>query len=534
MEKQKKYNVAIYCRLSKDDDVRGSESSSIISQKEILERHVKQNRWRIHDYYIDDGWSGTNFRRPAFERMIEDIDDGKINLVITKDLSRLGRNYIQTGQFTEIYFPSKSVRYIALNDGVDTVDNDNGMAPFLNVLNDFYAKDVSKKVRTAVRAKKQRGDFVSSYAPYGYQKDPANRNRLIIEESGAKIVRRIFEMARADMGSKTIAKILNDEDVLSPSSHRAAMGLAGYKQKRNRWDPGTVMWILRNRMYIGDMVQGIHDCAPFKRTPTKRKPKDEWIITPGTHEPIVDVETWELVQKLISARKRPTKGKTIQLFAGFLKCEDCGLSLGYSASRGCENYTCSTYRRNGSKFCSCHYIRKDVLEQVVLDDIKKYSKLAKHQADELSKQVHAQNGDKDTIHLKALSTELERLNARNEELNHILRRLYEDNISGKISDGRFGSFLSDYEKEQSDIRVKIQSTEQTLEEVKANQKDTHSWIRLIRNYTRIKKLDRTVLTELVDKIVVGEAKEVDGHKVTDVTIYYRFVGAVNETHNTIT
>jgi len=526
MKEQTKYNVAIYCRLSKDDDVRGSESSSINSQKEILERHVKQNRWRIHDYYIDDGWSGTNFQRPAFERMIDDIEDGKVNMVITKDLSRLGRNYIQAGQITEVYFPSKGVRYIALNDGVDTINSEDSIAPFLNVLNDFYAKDVSKKIRTAVRSRKQRGEYLSNYAPIGYQKDPKDKHRLIVEETGAAIVKRIFEMAQSDMGGKKICHVLNDECVPTPANHRRWL-VHGIEPKPALWHAETVIAILRNRTYLGETVQGIYDCARFKRTPTKRKPQDEWIITPETHESLVNQETWEYVQKMIDARNRPIKSNVIQLFAGFVKCEDCGSALGYAYSQGIEQYTCGAYRRHGRKYCSCHYIRKDVLEHVVIDDIRKYSKLAKNKADELTQQLHEQNGDKDASYINTLTSELETLHARDAELNGIMKRLYEDSVLGKLSDDRFNTFLAEYEKEQSDVRTKINATKQKIGEVKANQRDTDSWIKLIRNYTMIKKLDRTVLSELVDKIVVGEAREVDGIKTTDISIYYRFVGAVS-------
>ncbi len=226
MRNQTRYNAAVYCRLSKDDDIRstgssgGGESGSIISQKEIIEKYVHDNGWHIYDYYVDDGYSGTNFQRPDFERMIDDIEDGKVNMVITKDLSRLGRNYIEAGQFTEVYFPSKGVRYIALNDGVDTINNENSIAPFVNILNEFYSRDISKKVRTAVRAKKQKGEYLSNYAPIGYLKDPEDKHRLIVEETGAAIVRRIFEMARSDMGSKKICKVLNDEGIPTPINHR--------------------------------------------------------------------------------------------------------------------------------------------------------------------------------------------------------------------------------------------------------------------------------------------------------------------------
>lgn len=255
-------------------------------------------------------------------------------------------------------------------------------------------------------------------------------------------------------------------------------------------------------------------------------PQDEWIITLGTHEPLVSQETWELVQKLISARYRPIKSNSEQPFAGITKCEDCGYTLGYSNSHGIEYYSCCNYRRHGSKVCSSHYVRKDVLEQVVLDDIRKYSKLAKNKADELTQQLYEQNGDKNASRIKALNDELEKLNTRYAELDGILKRLYEDNVSGRLSNDRFNRFLSDYEKEQSDIQVKIETLNKEIEGTKANQKDTDSWIKLIRKYTKIKELDRTVLSELVDKITVGETIEVDGHKTTDITIYYRFVGAV--------
>jgi DNA invertase Pin-like site-specific DNA recombinase len=526
MKEQKHYNVAIYCRLSKDDDIRGGESSSIKTQKDLLGQYVKGNGWRVFDYYIDDGYSGIDFKRPGFERMIADIEEGKINMVITKDLSRLGRNYILAGQYTEIYFPSKGVRYIALNDNVDTIKNEHSIAPFVNILNEMYAKDISKKVSSAVRTKKSKGEFASSFAPIGYQKDPQNKNRLIVEEKGAAIVRRIFEMAKADMGSKKICHVLNDEGIPTPINHRKRL-LYGIEPQPARWSTETVLAILKSRMYIGDMVQGVYECSKFNSGPHKRKPKDEWLIVTGTHEPLIDVDTWEYAQKMISARNHPTKNNIIQLFAGFVKCEDCGHALGYSTRYNIEYYMCGTYRRHGTKFCSGHYIRKDVLEQVVLDDIRKYSKLAKDGTNELVKQLQAQSGDKDASSIKALTTELERLNIRNIELDGIIKRLYEDNVSSRLSDDRFNRFLAEYEKEQMDIQLKIEDRQNEINEIKTNRKDTDSWVKLIQNYTKIKELDRMVLSELVDKITVGEAKEVNGHKTTDITIYYRFVGAVS-------
>jgi len=525
MKEQKSYNVGIYCRLSQDDGS-GGISSSIQTQKDMLSKYVRDNGWSIFDYYVDDGYTGTNYNRPDFQRLIEDIEAGKVNMVVVKDLSRLGRDYIQTGQYTDIYFPDRGVRFVALNDGIDSINGENDIAPFRNILNQMYAADISKKMRSAVRAKKAKGEFVSAFAPMGYRKDPANINRLIVEESGAAIVRRIFEMARADMGSSTISKRLNADGIPTPVNHRKWV-LHGTPPKPTRWTAETIIAILRNRIYLGDMVQGIYDCPRFRRTPPKRKPKSEWIITPGTHEPLVDKETWEFVQKRIDARHRPTKSNVIQLFSGFIKCEDCGRALSLSSAKGVEYYSCSAYRRYGRSVCTSHYIRKDVLEQVVLDDIWKYAKLAKHEMDDLTQQLQRQNGEKGANQIKVLTSELEKLSERNEELDHILKRLYEDNISGKIPDDMFSKFLSDYKQEQSDVQARIKDTEQKIKETKANQKDTNSWIKLIQKYTRIKKLDKVVLDELVDKIIISALKEVNGSKVTDVTIHYRFVGAVS-------
>ena len=385
--------------------------------------------------------------------------------------------------------------------------------------------ETSKKIRAVNKTKGMSGRPLLTHAPYGYIKSPDDKYKWLIDDEAAEVVRRIYEMAQSDMGSKKICKALNDDGIPTPVNHRKKL-LYGIEPTPATWKAETIIAILRNRSYLGDTIQGTYDCARFKQTPSKHKPKDEWIITPGTHEPLVSVETWEYVQKMIDTRHRPLKSNIIQLFAGFVKCEDCGYALGYSFSQGIEQYTCGHYRRHGKNFCSCHYIRKDVLEKVVLDDIRKYSKLAKNEAEKLIRQIHEQNDDKDISNIKALTFELERLTARNTELDNILKRLYEDNISGKISDERFNKFLTDYEKEQSEVQTKISETAQQIKEIKANQRDADSWIKLIQNYTRIKKLDRTVLSELVDKITVGEAKEIAGKKITDVTIYYRFIGAV--------
>ena len=370
---------------------------------------------------------------------------------------------------------------------------------------------------------------MSAHPPFGYQKDPKDKNRLIVEEVGSEVVKRIFEMSRLGLGSRKISNILNDEGVPTPRNHRKT--LSGEEPKPNkRWRAEVVIGILRNQTYLGDTVQGFMEYARFGRTPPKRKPKEEWIITPNTHEPLVDVETWEFAQKLIDSRIHPTKSKEVHIFAGLLKCEDCGYTLGYSTKKDKSNnayYSCGQYRRYGRKICTNHYIRKDTLEQVVLDDIRKYSRLAKGESDKLTKQLLKQNGDKDERKLKSLAADLKKLNTRYTELDSILKRLCEDNVTGKLTDDRFNKFLTGYETEQSEVSMKVENTQQEIEQIKANKKDTDSFIELIRNYTKIMELDRTVLMELIDKIVIGQSKEIYGQKAIDITIYYRFIGAIS-------
>lgn len=527
MKKHEQYNVGIYCRLSKDD-ISSGDSSSITSQKTMLGKYVRDNGWTVFDYYVDDGYSGTNFSRPDFQRMIDDVEAGKINMVAVKDLSRLGRNYIMTGQYTEIYFPDRGVRFIALNDGIDTKNADNDIAPFKNILNEMYSKDISKKVRSAVRTKKQNGEFLSNRAPYGYQKDPENRNRLIIEDSGAAIVRRMFDLCASGHGTPYIAKVLNQEGAPSPRNHHEKLCPGYYKtpQRRYDWTPETIHNILRSRIYKGDMVQGIYDCARFKRIPSKRKPVEEWIITPNTHQPIVNDELWHYVQKCLDTRKRVVGSGEMQLFAGFIRCADCGYALAYTRRWGTEYYSCGLYRRKGLTHCTQHYINKQVLAEVVLDDIRRYAKMALDDADVLAQKLAAANDNKEEQQLFSLSAELKTSEARFSELDRIMEEVYEDKVAGNLNDTRFLKLSDKYESEQKSLEKKIEEIKAEIERLSANRQDASAWLELIKNYADIQELDRIVLGELVEKITVGEAQIIDGVKNIDITIYYRFVGAV--------
>lgn len=475
----------------------------------------------------DDGYSGTNFNRPEFQRMIEDIETGKINMVVVKDLSRLGRNYIQTGQYTDIFFPDRGVRFIALNDGIDSINSDNDIAPFRNILNQMYSTDISKKVRSALRAKKQQGLFLGNFAPYGFQKDPLNKNKLIVEESGAIVVRRMYELCAAGHGTPYIAKTLNREGIPSPRHHRGNLDPKYTPKKQHEWVPESIHLILRSRLYKGDMVQGTHNCSRFKRTPTKRNPPEEWIITPNMHEAIINDELWYYVQKCLDTRKRVQSSGEPQLFSGFIKCADCGYALGYANRNGTEYYSCGLYRRKGRECCTQHYINKNMLVEIVLDDIRKHAKLALEDADRLAKKLAAQSGNSEEKELQALSDELNRIESRHTELDRIVEQLYEDKVAERLTEGRFQKLVARYESEQSMIEKKVEVLSAEIERLSANKKDTSAWVELIKRYADIQELDRIVLGELLEKVTVGEAKIIDGVKHVEVTIYYRFVGAVS-------
>jgi DNA invertase Pin-like site-specific DNA recombinase len=528
MKKHEQYSVGAYCRLSKDDVNGGSDSSSIISQKTMLEKYARDNGWSLFDYYVDDGYSGTNYNRPDFQRMIEDIEAGKINLVVVKDLSRLGRNYLLTGQYTDIYFPDRGVRFIAVNDGIDTKNADNDIAPFKNILNEMYAKDISKKIRSVMRAKQEKGEYIGNHAPYGYSKDPANKNHLIIEESGAKVVRRIYDLCAAGNGSPTIVKTLNQEGIPTPRNHLENICPNYYKEplRQYKWSTETVLLILRSRIYKGDMVQGVYETSLFNRTPTKRRPRDERIIVPNTHEPIINDDLWNYVQKCLDTRKRVMKSGEPQLFAGFVRCPDCGYALAYAKRFGTEYYSCSRYRRHGAEHCSQHYINKQVLIGVVLDDIKKHAQMAQDDAEGLALKLAAQNGDRDERQAQALSEKTKVAEARYVELDRIIEQLYEDKVARKLSDTRFGKLIVKYEAEQSALEKRIEEQKSEAERLKANKRDAFAWLELVKHYADIRELDRIILGELVEKITVGEALIIDGVKNIEITIYYRFVGSI--------
>lgn len=536
LREQQNYKAAVYCRLSSED---GSdrESMSIGNQKALLCDYVKRQGWEIHDVYIDDGYSGTNFDRPDFQRMIADIEQGKVDLVIVKDLSRLGRNYIMCGQFTEIYFPERHVRFIALNDGVDTLHQSSSMdiTPFKHILNDMYAKDISTKIKSTLHAKAKRGEYLGALDPYGYLRDPADKHKLIINEETAPIVRRMFEMAAAGMGARSIATTFNDEGILSPAEYtrfrKHDPARDGEFVRKGYWNQTYLRFILHNEMYLGSMVQGRMATPSYRSKRCETLPKEDWIVVPNMHEPIVTQELFDEVQKRIRARKKTIVAREEPfLFAGLFYCEDCGSSMRqHTAGSKYVHFVCAKHHRVGKIACSSHYINYDVFYQIVLEDIRRNAKLFAEDYDRAVADLMKQRCADEQKQTDKMKHELAEAQKRLAELDVKLRRAYEDNLSGKLPDHIFTMFISNYDEEKAALRNTIAELEKSLARVRNAQTDIERFAELIQKYTSFEKLDRFMLHELIDRITIwetpGMGRKQKG-KEKRITIYYKFVGAL--------
>jgi len=531
--KQQTYNAAIYCRLSAEDNLAG-ESGSISTQRTLLTQYCKDKGFSIAGYYVDDGFSGTNFDRPDFERLLNDIDKGKINVVLTKDLSRFGRDYIQAGYFIEKVFEGKNVRYIAVDDNIDTLNNSNDiLMPIKNVLNDMYARDVSRKTRAAFNAKARNGEYIVSRPPFGYKKDPSNKHRLIVDEEAARTVRYIFELCSEGNGYNRITKILRKEGYLNPiayfNKNNPDFYKADYWRKPYDWHITSIRCILSNMAYLGHTVYGKQRVKIMSTSKKLKAPKEDWVITYNTHEPLVSQETWDLVQSMIKSRKRETRTGEVQIFSGLLRCSDCGSALSYAGKKKGNTrkgeYSCWFYKTHGKEYCSSHFITYDSIYNIVLEDIRKNAMMATRFENRYLKQLMDADSTKQKKQLEKDKKEIEAIRFRIADLDKIIKKLYEDNALGKITDKRFTSLSDDYEKEQQELAEKLELLEEKVKMVKENADKTQQFLGFIRKYTDIETLDAKILNELIDKIVVHH-KTVNeaGEKVQKIEIYYKFVG----------
>ena len=544
------YEVGIYCRLSKDDGT-DNESASIATQKSILTDYVKRQGWHLAKTYVDDGYSGTNFQRPSFQNMIKDIENGLINCVITKDLSRLGRNYLDCGLYLEVFFPEHNVRYIAVNDGVDALNKSAmDITPFRNILNEMYSADVSVKIKSAYRARFQQGKFMGTTAPYGYVKDPADHNHLLIDDKVAHVVREIFDLALAGNGIAKIRKHINKQHILRPAAYAVEQGATGYERyfednEENRyiWSENSVRGILRSPIYAGNLAGYKRIAANMKSKKRPSKLPEEWEVIPDTHEGIVTQEEFDTVQQLMTSRRREQNaGGFENIFSGVIKCADCGYAMrAASANRrkrpdiiDCVQYTCNNYGRYGNVMCTAHSIEARDLFNAVLADINRFADMAVND-EKAVRAIERRLTETDQSRAKSLEKEKKKLNKRLAELDRLFSSLYEDKVMERITERNFEMMSGKYQKEQLEIEARLKEVTETLNDSYEKSQGVRDFLSLIRNYQGLKELDATIINALIDKILVSEREKLaDGTVRQEIKIYYKFIGFVGELHITPT
>lgn len=532
--------TALYERLSRDDEMQG-ESNSIVNQKRYLEEYAQAQGFKNIRHFTDDGYSGTNFKRPGFQKMIAAIEAGEIDVVCVKDLSRFGRDYLKVGFYTEIMFPEKGVRFIAINNSVDSANpTENDFTPFLNIMNEWYAKDTSNKIRTIFRSRMQDGKRCSGAIPYGYRRDPEDKNHLLIDEEAAKVVRRIYQMVIDGMGSQAIANQLTADNVLIPSAY---LEQSEHGESRNhsyhdpcRWNCTAVSYILDKQEYMGHTVLGKTICENFKTKKRRKARPDELIIFENTHEPIIDAETWHLVQKLRRrTRRKLANGSYSHRLSGLVYCADCGKRLSYSSPQSQHrpdgktydadsSFRCPTYKSMYGE-CTMHYIKSSTLDKLVDEAVRKIARYVLRNEQAFLEQVrvltsadqkHTQSEDK---------KELVNIKKRIAELDNYIKRLYEGNASGKIPDRQFEKLMAQYDSEQQELEERVKEIEVNIHEIQQESENGQQFVRLVQKYRDLTEIDQTALNEFIDKVVVHEAT---GGRTADrsqqIDIYFNFIG----------
>ena len=532
--------TALYERLSRDDEMQG-ESNSIVNQKRYLEEYAQAQGFKNIRHFTDDGYSGTNFKRPGFQKMIAAIEAGEIDVVCVKALSRFGRDYLKVGFYTEIMFPEKGVRFIAINNSVDSANpTENDFTPFLNIMNEWYAKDTSNKIRTIFRSRMQDGKRCSGAIPYGYRRDPEDKNHLLIDEEAAKVVRRIYQMVIDGMGSQAIANQLTADNVLIPSAY---LEQSEHGESRNhsyhdpcRWNCTAVSYILDKQEYMGHTVLGKTICENFKTKKRRKARPDELIIFENTHEPIIDAETWHLVQKLRRrTRRKLANGSYSHRLSGLVYCADCGKRLSYSSPQSQHrpdgktydadsSFRCPTYKSMYGE-CTMHYIKSSTLDKLVDEAVRKIARYVLRNEQAFLEQVrvltsadqkHTQSEDK---------KELVNIKKRIAELDNYIKRLYEGNASGKIPDRQFEKLMAQYDSEQQELEERVKEIEVSIHEIQQESENGQQFVRLVQKYRDLTEIDQTALNEFIDKVVVHEAT---GGRTADrsqqIDIYFNFIG----------
>ena len=528
--------TALYCRLSRDDELQG-DSNSIKNQKLILQKYADDNGFRNTRFFVDDGYSGTTFDRPDFQRMIAEMDAGRIGTVIVKDMSRLGRDYLKVGFYTEVAFPEADVRFIAINNGVDSANQqESDLTPFINIFNEFYAKDTSKKIRAVFKAKGQSGKPLCTNPPYGYKKDPDDKTRWIVDDEAAVVVKEIFHLCMSGYGPTQIAKELRKRRIETPAEYgkRVGVNVPAAKQRENddpcRWTTSTVVHILERREYTGCTVNFKTYKKSYKSKKQVKNDPSEWAIFEGMHEAIIEPEVYDTVQKIRDGRRRQTPMGEMPALSGMVYCADCGNKL-YQVRGRClpqsEYMVCATYRKKGKSVCPSHQIRNSVIEQLLLEDLQRVTAYARNHEDEFLRLVTRNSEKALDRELRDCRKEYEQAKARIAKLDTLIQRIYEDNVEGKISDDRFAKLSGNYEAEQAQLQSRVEELQRFLDDAKEKSLNADHFLALVRKYTDIRELDAEIIREFVERINVFQAEKVDGHRQQRIQIIYNCIGAVD-------
>lgn len=529
MNQQPEKITALYCRLSQDDALDG-ESNSITNQKTLLSKYAAEHGFRNIQFFIDDGYSGTSFQRPGFQEMMRYVKDYSVSAVIVKDLSRLGREYSYMGRLQDFIFPAYDVRFIAINDDVDSAKGENDFAVFKNVFNDYYAKDTSKKIRAVVKMRGEAGEHIASNPPYGYIKDPHDKKKWIVDEEAAKVVRRIFNLCIAGKGPMQIAKILTADKVLTVTAYHAKQKGWTVPENLYHWNTNAVLRILERREYTGCTVNFKTYTKSLKFKKRMENPVENQKVFEATQPAVIEKGQWERVQELRKNKRRPTKTGRTSMFSGLLYCADCGAKLYFCTCNTYKDdsqnhFVCSNYKSNTGS-CKIHYIREQVLYRIVLETIQRTLSYVRMFRKDFKLEMLAQDEESRKAELSEKQKALSGAKKRMEDLDRIIQHIYEDNVLGKLSDSRYLKLSRQYEKEQAEIEQLASVLEREIEAQAGQVSDVNEFLKLVDKYLDIPELDAAILNELVSKIVVHSPVRENGRKQVRIDLYFTYVGQI--------
>ncbi len=529
--------TALYCRLSQDDGLEG-DSNSIQNQKNILQKFAEDHHFPNPCFYVDDGFSGGNFQRPAFQQMISDMENGEIGIIVTEDLSRLGRNQLHTGLYIEERFPMFGVRYIAINDNVDTDSSEsNDLMPFKNLFNEWFIRDTSWKIRAVLKAKAERGERLGTRAPYGYIKDPETK-KLAVDDEAAAIVRRIFAMCASGNGPSQIARILKKEQVLTPTMYaytRYGMNhICLDTAHPYNWSDSAIANLLENEIYLGNTVNMKYSTKSYKDKRRVEHSREECLVFKDTHPALITQEVWDIVQRVRKNRRRPTKMEEQNKYSGLVFCADCGSNMvlhrARTMSASYNHFTCRTYKKDGES-CTGHYIRECVLDEVVLEDLRRVTAMARERPEEFAAYIGSRQSAEIQREIRRQEKELAAMRKRKAELDAIFKKLYEDSVLSRITTEQFQMLSSSYTEEQNQIAAGIPQKEADIQRLRETVSGTDGFLDKAKRYMDITELTPELLRLFIEKIVVHE-KEVkwSKHAPQTVEIYYNGIGFIDKQH----